>query len=69
MLYRKGGIFFYSRHQKEDIERTKFSGGEKPKVEKYSEMILYLIETAFKLALGGSKESKSISYEGCGFNL
>ena len=51
--YLDGGFFFYSKHQKYDIERMKFSGEGKPNVEKYSEMVSYLFEVAFELALGG----------------
>ena len=67
--YREGGIFFYSKHQKERTTSTKFSGGEKSDVKKYSEMVAYLLEIAYHLALGPVNVSGSTGFEGCGLNL
>jgi hypothetical protein len=65
--YRDGGIFFFSKQQRERIERLNFNG--RTSVEKYSEMVAYLFELAYDLALGPMNVSGSTGFEGCGLNL
>ena len=67
--YPGGGIFFYLKRQEGHIKRTKFGGGEKMDAQKYSEMVTYLFELAFDLALGTMNISGSTGLEGCGLNL
>ena len=62
-----GGIFFYTKQQKERIERLNLRG--RTKVQKYSEMVAYLIEISYGLALGPMDVSGSTGFEGCGLNL
>jgi len=62
------GIFFYTQQQKEAILRLKIQG--KSNVEKYSEMVAYLLEIAYDLAIATSHNvSDSTGFEACGLNL
>ncbi len=66
--YQDGGIFFYSKQQRKRIERLKFDG--MPDVGKYSEMVGYLFEHAYGLALGPCMNVLgSTGFEGCGLIL
>ena len=60
-----GGLFLYSREEKERICRTKFNG--KSEEKKFMQMIAYLFELGYDLALSRSHNvSQSPGFEGCG---
>ena len=62
--YSAGGIFFYTKQQKQRIERLNFRG--RTTVQKYSEMVAYLIEISYGLALGPKDVSGSAGFESAG---
>ena len=67
--YSEGGIFFYTDMQKAFIEKAKFRG-EKANILKYSEMVGYLFEVAYDLAICPSNNvSRSPGFEAFGFDL
>ena len=63
--YDEGGIFFYTREEKEAVRRTNFSG--KAGNKKFTEVVAYLFELGYDLALSlKNNVSDSPGFEGCG---
>ena len=61
----EGGLFLYSKEEKERIRRTNFNG--KSEGKKFMQMIAYLFELGYDLALSRSHNvSQSPGFEGCG---
>ena len=63
--YDEGGIFFYTADEKRSILSTNFRGKDGNK--KFMEMVAYLFELGYDLALGRSNNvSRSPGFEACG---
>ena len=61
----EGGLFLYSKEEKEHIRRTKFNGKSEDK--KFMQMVAYLFELGYDLALSRIHNvSQSPGFEGCG---
>ena len=61
----EGGLFLYSKEEKERIRRTKFNGKSEDK--KFMQMVAYLFELGYDLALSRIHNvSQSPGFEGCG---
>jgi len=66
--YASGGLFFYTSDEKASVLRTNFSG--KLGNQKFSEMVAYLFELGYDLALSRSHNvSESPGLEGCGLRF